>query len=465
MSPRANRYALILAAGKGTRFNSEKPKVLHELCGRPMILYLLDKLPDLAIDRTFIVTGHAASQVRDALSDYPVEFIHQEPQLGTGHAVLTALPHLTGLSGSLLVLYGDTVLVSTSHLQRLLETLETTDADQVLLTMELQDPTGYGRILRGENGEIIDIVEEREASEDQLQTHEINPGFNCFQLDSLADTLPELQPQNTAGEYYLTDIVKLFRERGLRVETVSVPTSGDELGINDRHQLARAEQKIRREINAAWMSRGVTMIDPDRTYIDYDVELDSDIVLYPGVILEGRTHVGKGSTIRANASLKNSIVGRNSIIDHASVIRDSQVGSEARVGPFAHLRGGCVVGDNTRIGNYVEMKNTRFGTNSKAAHLTYLGDAIVGTDVNIGAGTITCNYDGARKNRTTIEDGVFVGSNCQLIAPVTIGRESYVAAGSTITEDVPPGALAIARSRQTNKKDWVQTRQSGHRKR
>ncbi|HLU99767.1 MAG TPA: bifunctional UDP-N-acetylglucosamine diphosphorylase/glucosamine-1-phosphate N-acetyltransferase GlmU, partial [Acidobacteriota bacterium] len=394
MSRPGKRYALILAAGKGTRFNSEKPKVLHELCGRPMILYLLDRLPELNVDRTFIITGHGASQVREALADYPVEFIHQEPQLGTGHAVMTALPQLQALTGSLLVLYGDTVLVSTAHLQRLFETLEAKDADHVLLTMKLQDPTGYGRILRDENGCIIDIVEEKEASHEQLEIREINPGFNCFRIEPLTKVLPELKPQNKAGEYYLTDLVRLFRQHNMKVETVSVATSGDELGINDRQQLARAEKKIRREINMRWMSHGVTMIDPEHTYIDYMVELDSDVVLYPGVILQGRTRVGKGSRIGAQSHLEDSTVGNHSMIDHSSVIRNSEIGSEAHVGPFAHLRSGCVIGDHARVGNYVEMKNTRFGRNSKAAHLTYLGDAMVGESVNIGAGTITCNYDG-----------------------------------------------------------------------
>ncbi len=450
-----SRFALILAGGKGVRFKSSRAKVLHALCGKPLLAHILDKLVGLGIQKVLVVVGHQAETVTTALGEYEVDFVMQPSQLGTGHAVMTARAQLQKLSGSLLVLYGDTPFIRTETLRRLFETLEREAADQVLLTAEYENPYGYGRMIRNADGEAVDIVEENEAAPEQKAIREINAGFNCFKISSLLEAIPGLSNQNKSGEYYLTDILRIFRETGKKVVPITTPFPAETYGINTSEELAHAESRLRSEIARKWLLEGVTILNPSTVLIDKSVVIGPESVIYPGVILEGKTQIGSRCTVYSYSHLKNAVLEEGVIIDHCSVVRDSKIGRQSRVGPFAHLRQNCLVSSYARIGNFVEVKQSKIGKESKAAHLAYLGDAEIGCRVNIGAGTIICNYDGIRKNRTVIEDQVFIGSGSQLVAPVTIGKDAYVAAGSAITEDVPESALGIARTRQVNKKGWA----------
>jgi len=451
MPSSSNRHAVILAAGKGTRFKSAKSKVLHEVCGRPMITYLLDRLPDLDIDRVFVVVDNESGQIREALQEYPVEFIVQEEQLGTGHAIMCTTERIGTLSGILLVLYGDTPFISTENLTKLLETCEETGCDESLLTTELSCPTGYGRILRNIDGSPADIIEEKEATGDQKKITEINAGFACFRIESLVSNIAKLSNENNTGEYYLTDMVKILDNAGKKVQAVKVPAEEEIFGINDRIQLAAAEKQLQKKITMEMMAAGVSIPQPENVQIHSTVKIGPDSVVYPGAVLEGNCHIGKSCTIGPNVHLLNAVIEDRTNIENGSSVFNSHIGWGCTVGPCARLRDQAVIGNNARIGNFVEIKNSIIGEGTIAAHLTYLGDAEIGREVNIGAGTVTCNFDGVKKNRTIIEDNAFIGSNAQLIAPVRIGRGATVAAGSTVTDDVPAGKMAIARSRQTNR--------------
>lgn len=452
------RAALVLAAGMGTRFKSKKPKVLHELCGSPLVVHVLRRLRELELDRVVVVVGHEGEVVRSALQDFGVEFVFQEEQLGTGHAVMTAQPHLEGTSGWLLVLYGDTPLITSGTLARLLETAQTQEADGVVLTATYDDPTGYGRILRDSRGELLEILEEREAGQEQKGIREINAGLYCFRVEALREGLSHLFPSPRTGEYYLPDLIRILRRAGKKVLALPAASVEETYGINDRAELAQAGARMRRRIAHHWMIEGVTLVDPDQTYIDASVEIGPETAIYPGTVLEGRTRIGSGCTIYSCCHLRNAELEDGVLVEHGSVIRESRIRRGSRVGPFAHIRLEAVIETEAKIGNFVEVKKSVVGPRSKANHLAYLGDAQVGADVNIGAGVITCNYDGVRKHQTVIEDGVFVGSDSQLIAPVKVGKGAYVAAGSAITEEVPPGALGIARARQVNKEGWTKKR-------
>jgi len=449
------RHAIILAAGKSTRFESKTPKIMHRLCGKPLMLHVLDKLQDLQIGKTFLVVNQVTKELEEALSPRRVHFIEQAEQLGTGHALLTAAPQFKGLTGNLLVLCADTPLIRVETLQRIMETCEEQNADQVLLTTSFNDPSGYGRILRDKKGEAIDIVEEKEASPEQTTIREINTGVICLKISSLLKGLPELTPSQQSGEYYLTDLFRILRDQGKKVTTLTTDHPDEARGVNDREQLSVAEMKLRDEIARRWMGNGVTFLNPSSVYIDDSVAIGPDTVIYPGVIIEGSSKIGAGCVIRSFSHLRNAILEDGVIVDHCSVIRDSSIGRQTQVGPFAHLRQNCLIGSESRIGNFVEVKQSRIGNQTKAAHLSYLGDAEVGDRVNIGAGTITCNYDGKQKHKTVIEDEVFVGSGSQLVAPVTLHQKAYVAAGSTITEDIPEQSLGVARQKQVNKLDWT----------
>lgn len=449
------RYALILAAGQGKRMKSRKAKVLHSLCGRPLVTHVLDKLTtNLKIDRILVVVGHEAAAVKRALEGYPVEFIVQRSQLGTGHALLAAAPHLRKLSGSLLVLYGDVPLIARETLGRLLKAREEENADQVLLTATCEDGKGYGRIIRNDQGEIVEIVEEKEATRKQRAIREINPGFYCFRISSLLSGLARLSPSNRTREYYLTDLLHILRRQGKKIIALEAHSPQEVLGINTRQELADVEWILRREITRKWMSRGVTIVDPSSVYIDDSTTIAADTVIYPGVVIEGRTRIGRNCVIRSFSHLRNAVLQEGAVVDHCCVVRESTIGRKTTVGPFAHVRQDTLIGSSARIGNFVEIKKSSVAEGTKAAHLSYLGDAKIGQKVNIGAGTITCNYDGFSKNQTVIENDVFIGSNTQLVAPVTIRKGAYVAAGSSIIRDVPPHSLAIARSRQVNKVGW-----------
>ena len=391
----------------------------------------------------------------EVVRPYAVHFIEQTKQLGTGHALLTATPHLKSLTGNLLVLCADTPLIRVKTLQQILETCETQNADQVVLTTSLNDPSGYGRILRDTNGKAIDIIEEKEISNKQATIHEINTGVMCLKISSLLEGLPHLTLSEKSGEYYLTDLFRVLLDQGKKVTTLTTDYPDEALGVNNRKQLSIVEMKLRNNIVQKWMLNGVTFLDPSSAYIDASVTIGSDTVIYPGVIIEGSSKIGTGCVVHGFSHLKNAILEDGVIVDHCSVIRDSSIGKQTQVGPFAHLRQNCIVGHESRIGNFVEIKQSRIGNKTKASHLSYLGNAEIGNQVNIGAGTITCNYDGKQKHTTVINDDVFVGSGSQIVAPVTLGEKAYIAAGSTITEDVPEQSLGVARQRQVNKLDWT----------
>ena len=454
-------HVVILAAGKGTRMKSAKPKVLHQLAGRTLIEHALATVDHLKTASTTLVVGHGADEVQAALSARPsLQFVVQSPQLGTGHALMQAEQVLKGCKGELLLLYADVPLLEPGTLQRLLEAHRNAKASMTVLTAELADPYGYGRIVRDPDGQFARIVEERDASADERAIREINSGIYALSMSSLFRHLTELATDNSQGEYYLTDLVALYRQKGLRVETVCLDTADELRGVNSRVDLAELSQIVRQRKNRLLMMGGVTLEDPASTFVDMDVTVGEDSVLGPGVRLEGRTIVGERCRIQAGSRLTNVTMSDDAVVLDYCVITDSSIGPGAQVGPMAHIRPQSVIGADARVGNFVELKKTSLGKGSKASHLTYLGDATIGEGVNIGAGTITCNYDGEKKHQTVIEDGVFIGSDSQLIAPVTVGKDAYVGAGSTITDDVPAGSLAIARGRQTNKPEWAAKRKA-----
>jgi bifunctional UDP-N-acetylglucosamine pyrophosphorylase / glucosamine-1-phosphate N-acetyltransferase len=448
-------HVVILAAGKGTRMKSALPKVLHPIAGRALIDRVLDTAGSLSPESTTIVVGHGAERVKDHLaSRVDLHLIVQEPQLGTGHALLQTAPVLRHREGTVVLLSGDVPLLTPDALQNLVRTHREADAAATVLTAVVDRPYGYGRIVRTE-GRISRIVEERDASKSQREIREINSGIYAFALELLFEALDKIGADNAQGEYYLPDLVKIFRRRRRRVEAFTIANPIEILGINSRTELAEVSTMVRQQKNEELMAAGVTLIDPATTYIDADVEIGADTVVYPCVFIEGGTKIGSACEIHSGARIVNSTISDRVVIRNHCVITDAVVANGAVVGPFAHLRPGANVGEKVHIGNFVELKNTMMGTASKANHLAYLGDATIGERVNVGAGTITCNYDGVAKHPTVIEDGAFIGSDSQLIAPVKVGRGAYVAAGSSITDDVPEESLGIARARQVNKAGWV----------
>ncbi|MEO8481801.1 MAG: bifunctional UDP-N-acetylglucosamine diphosphorylase/glucosamine-1-phosphate N-acetyltransferase GlmU [Acidobacteriota bacterium] len=454
-------HIVILAAGKGTRMKSALPKVVHPLAGRPIIEHVLGTARGLNASNTILVVGHEADQVRAALADHSsLQFVEQSPQLGTGHALLQTESILAGRTGTVLLLYGDVPLLRASTLEQLLEQHHAARAAATVLTAELDDPYGYGRIVRDEAGRLSRIVEERDASGEEQAIREINSGIYAFSLVNLFEALRGLATDNAQGEYYLTDLIAAYHRRGLTLETLRLDDETELRGVNSRVDLADLSKAMFDRTRRSLMMSGVTLDDPATAYIEGDVEIGTDTVIGPGVTIGGNTVIGRGCRIHAGCRITSSRLADNvTVLDH-SVIVNSEVGSGAALGPFAHLRPETVVGENARVGNFVELKKTTLGAGSKANHLAYLGDAVIGERTNIGAGTITCNYDGVKKHPTVIGDDVFIGSDSQLVAPVTVGSGAYVAAGSSITEDVPADSLAVARSRQTNKAGWATARRA-----
>ena len=431
------------------------PKVLHCVAGHPMIERVLRTSEALAPETVTLIVGHQAPVIRERLAGYrPLQFAVQEPQLGTAHALQQAEPLLARQTGTVVTLSGDVPLLTAETLQKLVETHRGARAAATVVTATVERPYGYGRIVRT-RGRIARIVEERDASPAERQIKEINSGIYAFELASLFDALRGIASQNAQGEYYLTDVVAVYRRRKLSVETLLIDNAQEIRGINSRTELAEVSKLVRQKKNEELMAAGVTLIDPATTYIDPDAEIAPDTVIHPGVIIEGRTRIGSACEIQGHVRISNSEIGDRVTINNFCVISGAHVATEAAVGPFAHLRPGTIVGERAKIGNFVELKKTTVGPRSKANHLSYLGDATIGADVNVGAGTITCNYDGKTKHQTVVEDGAFIGSDTQLIAPVRVGKGAYVGAGSAITEDVPAGALGIARSRQTNVEGWT----------
>ena len=454
-------HVVILAAGKGTRMKSAVPKVLHPLAGRPLIEHILSTVDQLTTASVTLVIGHGAEQVRSALASRPtLQYVVQSPQLGTGHALMQAEPVLKGRKGNVLLLYADVPLLEPGTLLRLLEAHRNAKAAMTVLTADLADPYGYGRIVRDNEGHIDRIIEERDASSEQRAIREINSGIYALSMGPLFQHLNRLATDNSQAEYYLTDLVGMYRQEGLRVDALRLDTAAELRGVNSRLDLAELSQVVRQRKNRLLMMGGVTIEDPATTFVDVDVTVGEDTVLGPGVRLEGRTVVGERCRIHAGSRLTNVTMEDDVVVLDYSVIVDSRVGQAAQVGPMAHVRPESVIGPAARVGNFVELKKTSLGKGSKASHLTYLGDSTIGEGVNIGAGTITCNYDGEAKHKTIIEDGVFIGSDTQLIAPVTVGKDAYVGAGSSITEDVPAGSLAVARGRQVIKPEWATKRKA-----
>ena len=451
-------HVVILAAGQGTRMKSKLPKVLHPLAGRPLIEHVLRTANAVSPATVTLIVGHAADLVRERLGSRPnTGFALQEPQLGTAHALQQAEARLAGKSGTVVLLSGDVPLLSEATLRRLIETHHGAGAAATVITAFVERPYGYGRIVRT-RGRIARIVEERDASPDVRQIREINSGIYAFDLAPLFDALRGIASQNAQGEFYLTDLIGIYRRRKLTVETLVVDNQQEIRGINSRSELAEVSRIVRQTKNEELMAAGVTIIDPATTYIDQNVEIGADTVIHPGVTIEGQSRIGAACEIHANVRIVDSEIADKTVINNFCLIIGSRIAEGASVGPFAHLRPETVVGEGAKIGNFVELKKTTMGPGSKANHLAYLGDATIGAKVNVGAGTITCNYDGTKKHPTIIEDGAFIGSDSQLIAPVRIGKGAYVGAGSSITEDVPDGALGIARGRQTNVAGWVERR-------
>ena len=452
------RHVIVLAAGRGTRMRAGRPKVLHRLAGRTLIERVLRAADSLGPETTTVVVGHESEAIQAVLTARPhLQFARQQPQLGTAHALLQTRSLLDGAGGNLVVLSGDVPRLRPATLTALLTTHEDAGNAATVLTTVLERPFGYGRVLRS-GGKLVGIVEETDATPEQRAISEINGGVYIFAVEPLFDALTQIPEAGPKHERYLPAIVPLYRRNGLRVGTCTAEDPDEIRGINSQTELAEMSKIVRQSKNEELMAAGVTMEDPTTTYVDDDVTVGPDTVIHPGVSLEGRTTVGERCELHSGARIVASVVGDDVTVLNCCVITESQVADGARVGPFAHLRPGSVLESSARVGNFVELKKTTLGSGSKANHLSYIGDSTVGKDVNIGAGTITCNYDGRTKHQTTIGEGVFIGSGAQLVAPVTLERNSYVAAGSCITEDVPSGAMAVARSRQVNKPGWMEKR-------
>lgn len=453
-------HVAVLAAGKGTRMKSARPKVLHRVAGLPMIEYVLSAAGTLRPASSVVVVGHMADAVSTALSRHVgLTFVVQEPQLGTAHALLTTEAAFSGAAGTLVLLSGDVPLLTPKTLKTLVERHAASAAAATVVTALVEDPHGYGRIVRS-GQQIARIVEEKDASSSERAIREINSGIYAFALDGLFDAVRSIAAENAQREYYLPDLVAIYRRQGRPVETVVVERADEIRGINSRAELASVSRIVRDEKNRSLMAAGVTLEDPATIYVDRDVAIGPDTILHPGVSIEGSTTIGSGCEIHSGSRLVNATIGDRVVIFNNCVITDASVAHDATVGPFAHLRKDADVREHARVGNFVELKKTVLGPRSKASHLAYLGDTTIGEKVNIGAGTITCNYDGEKKHQTTIEDGAFVGSDSQIIAPVTIGKGAYVGTGTTVREDVPAGSLAVSAGKQRNIEKWVENRRS-----
>jgi bifunctional UDP-N-acetylglucosamine pyrophosphorylase/glucosamine-1-phosphate N-acetyltransferase len=443
--------AVVIAAGQGTRMRSDLPKIIHPLGGLPMVGHVLEVCRRLGAKRTLVVIGYRAERVREILATYPVEFVLQEDQRGTAHAVLQTEAALQGFAGEVLVLNGDVPLLSDALVERLLATHAKSGAVATLVTTRLADPAGYGRVLRDRRGAFRGIVEDVEATAAQRRVTEINAGIYCFNAPRLFAAVHKVRPSAVKGELYLPEVLAiLLREKG-RIATVVAEDSREVLGINTRAELAAAYGVLRRRVVDRLMEAGVTCLDPATTHVSVLATVGRDTVLYPQVQIEGATRVGEGCTVHAGSRIRDSQLGNRVTVLDGCVILEAEIADECIIGPYAHLRPGNRLRRKVKIGNFVEVKKSVIGEGSKAPHLTYIGDATVGERVNVGAGTITCNYDGFGKHQTIIEDEAFIGSNTSLVAPVRVGRGAIVAAGSTITQEVPSDALAFGRAQQVNK--------------
>lgn len=447
------RFGIVLAAGQGKRMKSKTYKVLHRVCGKPMVEHVLTTLQDAGVERNYVIIGHGAQAVREQLGER-VEYVMQDEQLGTGHAVLQAAPLLANQEGTTVVICGDTPLIQAETIQRMIEEHERNAAAATIMTANIDDPTGYGRIIRDANGHVARIVEQKDCTAEEAAVREINAGTYVFDNHKLFAALAQVTNHNAQGEYYLTDVFRILSDVQEKIIAHQVDDIAETIGVNDRVALAEAERCMRERINRQHLLNGVTIVDPANTYIDSDVVIGRDTTILPGTILRGKTVIGEDCIIGPQAEIIDSQIGHDVIIRYA-VLDQAEVGERTTVGPYAYLRPGAKIGRDAKIGDFVEIKNSQIGNGSKVPHLSYVGDADVGANVNIGCGVITANYDGINKNRTEIKDGAFIGSNSNLIAPLTIGEGAYVVAGSTITQDVPDDAMAVARERQLNKPGYA----------
>ncbi|ENH97619.1 UDP-N-acetylglucosamine diphosphorylase [Gracilibacillus halophilus YIM-C55.5] len=449
----SNRFAVVLAAGKGTRMKSELYKVLHPVLGKPMVQHVIDQLNAIQLSSITTVVGHGAEKVQEQLGDESA-FVVQGEQLGTGHAVLQAKPYLKDKQGTTIVVCGDTPLLTADTIQSVLDYHEKEEAKVTLLTAHAHEPTGYGRIIRDDAGQVERIVEEKDATTQEKGVQEINTGTYAFDNQLLFEALDQISNDNAQGEYYLPDVIEIAQQKQEKVLAYQTMDFRETVGVNDRVALSQAEAFMKERINEQHMRNGVTIVDPNQTYITPDVAIEQDVTIYPGCYIQGNTTIRNGAQIGPNTEINDCEIGQHTIIRH-SVATSSEIGKRVQVGPFAHIRPEASVGNDVKVGNFVEIKKSSIEDESKVPHLSYIGDAQIGRGVNIGCGTITVNYDGKNKFKTKIEDDAFIGCNANLIAPVTVGEGALVAAGSTINQDVPSDALSIGRAKQVNKEEYA----------
>ncbi|EDO1223571.1 bifunctional UDP-N-acetylglucosamine diphosphorylase/glucosamine-1-phosphate N-acetyltransferase GlmU [Listeria innocua] len=445
----SKRYAVVLAAGQGTRMKSKLYKVLHPVCGKPMVEHVVDQISTLDVDKVVTIVGHGAEKVQEHLAGKS-EFVKQEEQLGTAHAVLQAKSELAGKDGVTLVVCGDTPLIEASTMEALLKYHHEKRAKATILTTVIEDPTGYGRIIRDDLGIVEKIVEHKDATEKEQRISEINTGTYCFDNKALFEALENVSNDNVQGEYYLPDVIKILKDADEVVAAYKMESFEESLGVNDRIALAEASKLMQRRINENHMRNGVTLVNPENTYIDIDVKIGQDTVIEPGVMLRGKTVIGDDCVVTSGTEIVSSVIGERVHVRNSSIF-ESKVGDDVQIGPYAHLRPESDIHNHVKIGNYVETKKAVVGEGTKLPHFIYMGDAEIGKNVNVGCGSIAVNYDGKNKAKTIIGDNVFVGCNSNLIAPVKVGDRAFIAAGSTITKDVPEDALGIARAKQDNK--------------
>ncbi|MBZ2174597.1 bifunctional UDP-N-acetylglucosamine diphosphorylase/glucosamine-1-phosphate N-acetyltransferase GlmU [Schnuerera sp. xch1] len=450
--------SVILAAGEGTRMKSRVPKVLHNINGKTMLQYVIEASKNASIEKNIVIVGHGGNEVKNEFKDVDIEFktqpIGEEFPYGTGYAVMQAIDYIDDES-NVMILYGDTPLITSKTIKEFMNYHRENEYDGTVLTAYVENPTGYGRIVRDEEGKILKIVEHKDANENEMKIKEINSGIYCFKGKYLKYALNEIDNNNAQGEYYITDVFTILREKNCKIGVCLIDDSTEIYGVNSRAQLAFCEKVMRDRINKSHMERGVTIINPESTYIGSKVKIGIDTIVYPGTFLKGNTVIGQDCIIGENTIIEDSQIG-NKVDIHSSTIEKSSIDDGCHIGPYAHLRPNSHLGKNLKIGNFVEVKNSTIGNNSKAGHLAYVGDADVGENVNIGCGVVFVNYDGRTKHRSVIEDNAFIGSNSNLVAPVVVKEWGYIAAGSTITEEVGEGYLSIARARQVNKSGWVE---------
>lgn len=447
------KCAIILAAGEGKRMKSNTPKVLHKVCGKEMINHVIDNIRKSGVEEVSVVIGKGADKVRKGTESRNIFYSVQEEQLGTGHAVMCAEEFLKGKKGSVAIFVGDGPLITEETVTKLTKYHEDQKCSATILTSIMSDPLKYGRIIRNSQGEVEKIVEFKDCNEEEVKVNEINSGMYCFDINILLNTLGKLNNNNNQGEYYLTDVIEILKNEGKKVGAIAVDVE-EITAVNSKVELSVANDIMRSRINRNHMDNGVIIMDPRSTYIECDVIIGQDTVVYPGNIIEGTTVVGENCVLYSNNRITNSIIGDDVTVEN-SVVLNSKIGNNTTVGPFAYIRPETTIGDNARIGDFVEIKKSSIGDGTKVSHLTYIGDAEVGEKCNFGCGTVVVNYDGKAKYKTTIGNNVFIGCNTNLVSPVEVEDNTYIAAGSTITEKIPEGSLAIARARQINKENWV----------